>query len=91
MHRSTRQLSLTDVGKQYYGQCVHILDELTECESTVRNQQFHPTSMLRINTPVTFGELNIVPHLWQFLIDHPELEIDLVKGGVDVALPNRSI
>jgi len=95
LNRSTRQLSLTDVGKQYYDSCVQILDDLLETESTLRNQQSLPTGTLRINTPVTFGELNIVPYLWQFLADYPDLKIDLimddhyvdlVKEGVDVAI-----
>lgn len=95
LNRSTRQLNLTDVGKQYYDRCVHILDELLETESTLRNQQSLPTGTLRINTPVTFGELNIAPHLWQFLAEYPELKIDLimddhyvdlVKEGVDMAI-----
>lgn len=93
--RSTRQLNLTDVGKQYYNQCTRFLDELTETEAMVRNQQSLPTGTLRINTPVTFGELNIVPHVWSFLEDYPELNIDiimddhyvdLVKEGVDMAV-----
>ena len=95
LNRSTRSLSLTDVGKHYYDRCVHILDELHETESTLRNQQSQPTGTLRINTPVTFGELNIVPHLWQFLSEYPDLKIDLimddhyvdlVKEGVDMAI-----
>ncbi|WP_126455858.1 LysR family transcriptional regulator [Sulfuriflexus mobilis] len=95
INRSTRQLSLTDVGKQYYDECVHILDEVSEIESTLHNQQSLPTGILRINTPVTFGELNIVPHLWEFLAEYPELNIDLimddhyvdlVKEGVDMAI-----
>lgn len=95
INRSTRQLSLTDVGKQYYSQCVHILDEIIESESSIRDQQFLPRGLLRINTPVTFGELNIVPHLWQFLSEYPDLKVDLVmddryvdlvKDGVDVAI-----
>lgn len=95
INRSTRQLSLTEVGKQYYQRCVHILDEIAECESKTRNQQSQPTGMLRINTPVTFGELKIEQHLWKFLEDYPELKIDLimddhyvdlVKQGVDVAI-----
>ena len=93
--RSTRQLKLTDVGNQYYNRCTHILDELIEIESTMRNQQSQPTGTLRINTPVTFGELNIVPHVWEFLVDYPDLNIelimddhyvDLIKGGVDMAI-----
>lgn len=95
LNRSTRQLSLTDAGKQYYDRCVRIIDELNETESILRNQQSLPTGTLRINTPVTFGELCIVPHLWNFLDQYPDLNIDLimddqyvdlVKGGVDLAI-----
>jgi len=95
LNRSTRQLSLTDAGKQYYDRCIHILDELLETESILRNQQSLPTGTLRINTPVTFGELCIMPHIWEFLAEYPDLNIDLimddhyvdlVKGGVDLAI-----
>ena len=95
LSRSTRQLNLTDAGKLYYNQCTHILDELIETESIMRNQQSRPTGTLRINTPVTFGELDIVPHVWSFLANYPELNIelimddhyvDLVKEGVDMAV-----
>ena len=95
LNRSTRQLSLTDPGKQYYDRCIHILDELLETESILRNHQTLPTGTLRINTPVTFGELCIMPHIWEFLAKYPDLNIDvimddhyvdLVKGGVDLAI-----
>jgi DNA-binding transcriptional LysR family regulator len=95
LNRSTRQLSLTDVGKQYYDRCVGILDELLEVESMLRDQHSLPTGTLRINTPVTFGELTIVPRLWEFLEEYPGLNIDLImddhyvdliKDGVDVAI-----
>jgi len=95
LNRSTRQLNLTNSGQKYYEHCLHIIDELSEFESTLRSEQTKPTGILRINTPITFGELNIVPHLWEFLKAYPDLEvdlimddhyIDLVKEGVDVAI-----
>jgi len=95
LNRSTRQLNLTDIGKQYYKHCAHILDELLEIETTLGKQQAVPTGTLRINVPVTFGELDIVPHLWEFLAEYPELNIDLimddhyidlVKEGVDLSI-----
>ena len=95
LNRSTRQLNLTDVGKLYYDSCVHIIDEMQETESTIRNQQSLPTGTLRINTPITFGEISIAPHLWEFLKEYPDLNIDLimddhyvdlVKEGVDMAI-----
>lgn len=95
INRSTRQLSLTDVGKQYYDRCIHILDKLFETESTLHSQQSLPTGTLRINVPVTFGEFCIVPYLWKFLAEYPDLNIDLImndhyvdliKEGVDMAI-----
>jgi len=95
LNRSTRQLSLTDVGNLYYNRCLQILDEVLETESMLRNQDAKPTGTLRINTPVTYGELEIVPHLWEFLSMYPDIKIelitddhyvDLVKDGVDLAI-----
>ncbi len=95
LSRSTRQLNLTDAGKQYYNQSIHLLDELNEIESSIRNQLSLPSGTLRINTPVTFGELNIAPYVWTFLDTYPDLNIelimddhyvDLIKGGVDMAV-----
>lgn len=93
--RSTRQMSLTDIGKDYYQRCVYFLDELAETESTLRNQKSEPVGILRVNTPVTFGERCIVPIFWEFLSIYPELKVDmimdddyvdLVKEGVDLAI-----
>jgi len=95
LNRSTRQMSLTDTGKQYYDRCAYLLDELAETESTLRNQQSQPAGILRINTPITYGERRILPYLWKFLEKYPELKIDmimddhyidLVKEGVDMAV-----
>lgn len=95
INRSTRQLSLTEAGNLYYSQCVQILDLLSETESLMRNQQSEPAGTIRISTPVTFGELNIVPHMWEFLNKYPDLSIDLItddhyidliKEGVDIAI-----
>lgn len=95
INRSTRQLNLTEAGKQYYERCTQILDELAEAEASLRQQQSQPTGTLRVNTPVTFGRLQIVPRLWDFLARYPDLKIelimddhsiDLVKEGVDMAI-----
>lgn len=93
--RSTRQLALTDAGRHYYAQCVHILDELAETEAGLRRQQASPAGLLRVNIPIVFGRLEILPRLWPFLERYPDLKmelimedraIDLVKEGVDLAI-----
>jgi len=76
-------------------QCTHILDEISATEVTIQDHQAAPTGTLRLNLPVTFGEIVIAPHLWKFLLQYPKLKpdlimvdhyIDLVKEGVDCAI-----
>lgn len=94
-NRSTRQLALTDAGTQYYERCASVLDELADIEDNLRHEQSRPTGTLRINTPVSFGQLHVVPLLWEFLNQYPDLKIDLlmddhyvdlIKEGIDLAI-----
>jgi len=64
INRSTRQLHPTDAGLEYYERCCLILDELDDIDSQMHKQHSLPTGKLRINTPVTFGRLEILPRLW---------------------------
>ncbi len=95
LNRSTRQLNLTDAGREHYEHCVRILDDLAEAESSVGRRTSQPTGTLRISTPIAFGRLQILPRLWRFIAAYPELKIDLlmddhnidlVKEGVDVVI-----
>jgi len=95
LSRSTRQLNLTDAGQRYYERCCLILDELSETEADIRQQQNTPTGLLRVNMPIAAGRIKILPYMWEFLNNYPDLKIDtifddsyvdLVKEGVDVAI-----
>jgi DNA-binding transcriptional LysR family regulator len=95
MNRSTRQLKLTDAGKQYYQHCRQIIDEIDETEANIRQNQSILTGTLRISTPIKYGELHIAPLVTEFLQQHPQLKIDLrmddhyvdlVKEGIDLAV-----
>lgn len=94
-HRNTRQLTLTESGQDFYGHCTRILDALDEAESSVRRDDTQLRGTLRISATATFGRLFILPFLWDFLAEHPQLNIDmiledryvdLVKEGVDMAV-----
>jgi DNA-binding transcriptional LysR family regulator len=95
LNRSTRQLSLTEAGKEYYDRCSLILSDLEQLESSVGQCRSEPTGTLRINVPVTFGRMYLLPILWEFMNQYPDLKldlvmddgyIDLVKDGVDLAI-----
>jgi len=95
INRSTREINMTDAGKQYYDYCIRILDDLSEVEANIRNDQSRLRGTLRVNTPVSFGRMEIAPRLWDFYEKYPDLNIDLmmddhyvdlVKEGVDVSI-----
>lgn len=95
MNRSTRHLALTEPGKEYYHHCKRILDDLAEAEASVGKQQAELTGALRINIPISFGRLELLPVLWLFMKRYPAINldivmddhyVDLVKEGIDLAI-----
>jgi len=95
LNRSTRQLSLTEEGEQYYQHSLRILADVAESEASVGQGKTQPTGTLRITTPVMFGRLFIAPILWEFFSTYTDVSIelmvddqniDLIKEGIDVAI-----
>jgi len=95
LNRSTRQLSLTEVGQSYYEHCSRIVDDLVETEASVSQIKSAPSGSLRITATVLTGQHLIAPILWKFMQKYPEIKIDfiledkftdLVKDGVDIAI-----
>ncbi len=95
LNRSTRQLNLTEAGKEYYHYCVRILNDFQEAEASVGKGKILPTGTLRLSTTAAFGRTFIIPRLNDFLHQYPDINIDymmeeryvdLVKEGVDLAI-----
>jgi DNA-binding transcriptional LysR family regulator len=95
LHRTTRRLSLTELGNLYYQRCKQVIEDLNEIELAVTEYQQRATGLLRISSPNLLGEIHIVPAIADFLSLHPSLEIeldfysrkvDLVEDAYDVAI-----
>lgn len=95
LNRTTRRLSLTEVGAAFYERCARILVEVEDAELAVGRLQDAPRGTLRINAPMSFGQLHLAPAVADFLNGHPGLAIDLtlndrivdlVEEGYDVAI-----
>src|SRR5438132_9400162 len=98
--RSTRGLSPTEAGQNFYDRARRALEEADEADLAARGAGASLTGRLRISAAVTFARLHIVPRLPNFLAAHPGLTmdvvlddrvIDLVEEGVDVALRMGSL
>ena len=95
LNRTTRRLSLTEVGASYYEWCTRIAQDVAEAESTVTRLHSEPRGRIKLNAPMSFGIRHLVPAMPDFMARHPELEIDmslndrfvdLVEEGYDVAV-----
>ncbi len=95
LNRTTRRISLTEAGKEYYERCHRILDDIDELETQVTGLQNKPAGTLRVNAPVAFGQVHMLPLLISFRHQYPDVAIelslddrfaDLVQEGYDVAI-----
>jgi len=94
-HRTTRKVSVTEVGRIYYQHCRQVLDGLEEAERAITNLQRTPSGKLHVTAPVTYGESLIAPLVNNFVSKYSALEVrlhlsnqvvDLVDEGFDLAI-----
>src|SRR3712207_2547014 len=97
--RTTRRLSLTEVGQAYYERCARLLDDLMETETAVASLQAAPRGLLRVNAPMSFGLLHLARVMPAYIQRCPEVRVDLVMNdravdlleeGCDVAVRVRT-
>jgi len=78
LHRSTRQLSLTEAGISYVAACRRILEEIGEAERAATGEYASPKGELLVTAPVAFGRLHVVPVVAEFLAHYPEIGVNLM-------------
>ena len=94
-HRSTRKLSLSVEGNAYFSTTTKIITELKSCEETLKNQTQRPCGLLKLNLPVSYGRIYILPLISKFQAIYPDIDIhlsfddsyvDLINGGYDLSI-----
>jgi DNA-binding transcriptional LysR family regulator len=94
LNRTTRSVSLTEVGRQYYERCVQILSEIEDAEQAAQVLQSRPRGVLRLNTSPGIPAV-IAPFIAEYATLYPEVTIrltatsrmlDLVEQGYDLAI-----
>ncbi|MGO4261409.1 LysR family transcriptional regulator [Lysobacter sp. TAB13] len=94
LQRNTRNVRLTEEGRQFYERCKPLLDELEEAEAMLTHSMQAPRGRLRVSLP-TNGYKFLVPVLGEFRRRYPEVELDLdfndqmvdvIEGGFDAVI-----
>src|SRR5215469_7126087 len=82
LKRTTRRVTLTPQGRDYFSQCQEPLTLLQEAERVLTQTQRRPEGLLRITVPVTLGQDAFLDFVSVFLKTHPGLRIDLFVTNV---------
>lgn len=86
LNRTTRQLSLTEVGNAYFERCLQILDDVEEAELAVTHMQTEPRGTLKVACPPFFGTYHLAPAISDYLKQYPDMQVELLLqgGSIDV-------
>lgn len=95
LNRTSRGLSLTAAGQDYYESAVRLIGEFEEAEARIGRGQAAPAGMVRVASSAGLGRMYLVPKLPGFFARYPDVSIDfdvserfinLIEDGIDVAL-----
>lgn len=95
LHRSSRSITLTPEGEQFYHRCSEIVRSLEDAGDVLSRAHEVPQGTLRVSLPVSIGRLHLARALGEFTQRYPAVTveasltdrlIDLTEEGCDVAI-----
>ena len=95
LQRTTRSVTLTDVGARYLERARRILADVEEAERAAEGERTKPGGRLVVSAPFGFGRLHVSPVVSVYLTRYPDVSADLrlsdrmvnlVEDGVDLAV-----
>src|ERR1700747_2104040 len=78
LQRTSRSLTLTEAGHDFYESAVRVVSDVEAAESRVGRGRVAPSGLVRANVTPVFGRLYVVPKLREFFARYPGVAVDLV-------------
>ena len=95
LHRTTRRVSLTEIGVAFRDRVQGVLNDLGEAETAVAQLHEEPRGLLRVSVPTDFGRLRLAETLARFATRHADIRldvdfsdrfVDVVEEGFDIVI-----
>ncbi|HKA14257.1 MAG TPA: LysR family transcriptional regulator, partial [Myxococcota bacterium] len=95
LRRTTRKMSLTEVGETFYARCQRVVEESEQAAWSVSEAQAEPRGEIRLAAPMSFGYRQLSTRLPTFLERFPNVRVhveltdrlvDLVSERFDLAV-----
>ncbi|MCP1726549.1 DNA-binding transcriptional LysR family regulator [Natronospira proteinivora] len=100
LQRSTRHVTVTEIGRVYYDHCKAMLLQADAAQEAIDSRRSAPCGVVRLSCPVALLDTRISPMLAEFLDRYPQVtlhvdatdrRVDLVEEGFDLALRVRPL
>lgn len=98
LQRSTRQVTVTEIGRAYYAHCKAMTVEAEAAQDAIDLRRAEPCGIVRMTCPVALLDARVADMLAEFMAAHPRVElhleatnrrVDVVGEGIDVAVRVR--
>lgn len=95
LHRSPRQISLTEAGGLYYQRCCQLLDDIAEAELSLSSEAMAMSGPLRLTAPCSFTQAFLGEQIARFIERYPMIQtevlfsdrfVDLAADAIDLAI-----
>ncbi len=99
-YRSTRQLSLTSAGQKYADTVGTLYHQLESFEDELKLANDSHSGSLKINIPVSYGRMYVLPMLCEFKKIYPDISldisfndkyVDMISDAVDVSIRSGTL
>ena len=86
LHRTTRHVSTTGAGADFYERARLIVNEFAVAGQELTNNQIEPEGIVKLNAPMSFGQMHLTPIILEFMGQYPKiiLQLTLSDRFVDV-------
>lgn len=95
MNRTTRRLSLTETGREFYERSTQIMGDVEEAEQIAGRMTRVPQGVLRVTIPLSYGQHRLATVIADYTQAYPQVQldislsdrkVDLIDEGFDLAI-----
>src|SRR5437867_5450311 len=74
LHRSTRQMTLTEAGRSYLDACKSIIEQVEEAERKAEGEYRAARGELTVREPTGIGQIQLLPFVVEFVGAYPDID-----------------
>ena len=91
IRRTTRQISITPKGKEFFNQIRGVFEELDSHVKKIQHNNINPTGILRVTAPEDIGQIVVSNAIKQFQEAYPNIQIELIITNEFLNLTKENI